>query len=739
MPTFPGGKGTLIQRGQQTKGTLYYFYEMSQYQLSVVLPLSHEGQTITALLEKILTADLPGIAIQVIVVEEEPATVTGETISRFSQLYPIHTVQYIRLEKNSGQGKAVQKGIEAATGDFILIQEPGPDFDNSYYPALLQPVLDNKADVVYGNRYRWTGLQRIPNFWQQAGNKLLNRLSAMFSNLALGDSTNGYKLFKASILQSITLGENGQGWEQELTAKLAAIPGIRVYETPVAGTGKQNDTGNKWWNGLKSFYTILRYNLFDTKEKLSSFQLNPAIATILLFFIAGVILIFTASGTSDEGDSVMHFLYARDAFQYPAHFLNQWAKPVYVLVTAPVAQFGFNAVKFFNLVLITCSLWLTYKTAKRLHIANAWMVPLLAAFAPLLMIITLSGLTEPLFAFWLIAGIYGLLQGKKTISLLWLSFLPLVRSEGLIILSVLLVYLLVKKYYRFIPLLIAGQLIYSIAGLSLYKDPLWIFKTLSYATLSSAYGKGEWTHFIKSMPIVVGIPLLILAGMGLLYGAFLFCGRYFFRDKKITTDEELFLVYGCALAVFIGHSAFWALGIFNSMGLIRVLVGVLPLIALISLRGLNTITDIIRSNTLRYIILASVIIFPFIGTNYSFHWKRDFSLKADQAAEVKMADYIKKNYPDYKNYVFYFEACWNSVVLDINYFDESKHKRFLGAFEKNEFPDKCFLVWDDWFARVEGRVELQQLLDDTRFELVGSFDEKDVWGVTRTVKLFRKK
>lgn len=318
MPTFPGGKGTLIQRGQQTKGTLYYFYEMSQYQLSVVLPLSHEGQTITALLEKILTAHLPGIAIQVIVLEEEPATDTRETISRFSQLYPIHTVQYIRLEKNSGQGKAVQKGIEAATGDFILIQEPGPDFDNGYYPALLQPIVENKADVVYGNRYRWTGLQRIPNFWQQAGNKLLNVVSGMFSNLALGDSTNGYKLFRAGIIKSITLEENGQGWEQELTAKLAAIPGIRVYEAPIAGTNKQNDTGNKWWKGLKSVYTILRYNLFDTKEKLSSFQLNPVIATILLFFIAGVILIFTASGTSDEGDSVMHFLYARDAFQYPA-------------------------------------------------------------------------------------------------------------------------------------------------------------------------------------------------------------------------------------------------------------------------------------------------------------------------------------------------------------------------------------------------------------------------------------
>jgi hypothetical protein len=459
---------------------------------------------------------------------------------------------------------------------------------------------------------------------------------------------------------------------------------------------------------------------------------------IFLFFIAGLLLIFIADGTADEGDSIMHYLYARHAFEYPQNFLNQWAKPVYVLVVAPVAQLGFQAVKLLNLLLSCGTLWLTLKTAKKTGLRDPWMSIILTAFAPLFIIVTLSGLTEPLFAFWMIAGIYGIIAGYRKTAIIALSFLPFIRSEGLIILCVLLLYLLVKKWFKLMPLLLTGHLFYALVGLPLFKDPLWVFTQLSYATLHSAYGKGHWTDFFKGMPGIIGWPIYILLIIGMLYGLYLFIAKYILKRKEIITDEELFLIYGCFLGNFIGHTAFWALGIFNSFGLLRVMIGVVPLMGLISLRGLDLIAHSFRSRVLKFLILFYVMVFPFSGNHYSFKWKRDFSLKADQKAELKMADYVKKNYPDYKNHVFYYEACWVSVVLDINHFDEKRHKRFLNSFEENNFPDQCFLVWDDWFARVEGRVELQQLLDDPRFELLQSFEEKDVWGVIRTVKLFRK-
>lgn len=460
---------------------------------------------------------------------------------------------------------------------------------------------------------------------------------------------------------------------------------------------------------------------------------------IALFFLAGLVLIIFADGTADEGDSIMHYLYARDAFQYPAHFLDQWAKPVYVLLTAPVAQLGFTAVKCFNLLCTTLALWLTLKMALRLYLQHAWLAPLLAACCPMLMIVTLSGLTEPLFAAWMMAGLYWLTDGKTIQGSLWLSFLPFIRSEGLIVLCVIFLYLLIKRSARYIPLLAAGHLVYMLAGYPLHKDLFWVFNTMSYATLGSAYGKGSWLTFVKGMPEIIGIPLTILLATGLLYGCYLFLLKYFFKKTSAISDEELFLVYGCFAANFIGHTAFWALGIFNSFGLLRVMAGVIPLIALISLRSINFLAHIFATGLVRYLLVASTVLFPFIGHIYSFQWKRDFELKADQKAEWRMAAYVKEHFSDYRDHVFYYEACWISVVLDIPHFDSSRHKRFLHAFDENNFPDKSFLVWDDWFAPVEGRVQLDQLTSDSRFELINVFEEKDFWGKNRQVLLFRKK
>jgi len=409
------------------------------------------------------------------------------------------------------------------------------------------------------------------------------------------------------------------------------------------------------------------------------------------------------------------------------------------LVTAPFTQFGFNGIKLFNLVATTLTLWLTYKTAKRLRIPNAWISPFLAACAPMLIIVTLSGLTEPLFALWMTAGLYLLICDKKIFSITLLSFLPFIRSEGLVILCVVALYLLVKKYYRYLPLLLTGHLAYAIAGYAIHKDPLWVFNKLSYATLDSAYGQGGWLHFVKNLPEVIGVPMCFLLVIGLCYGVFALAGKYLFSDRDAISNEELYLIYGSFAAYFIGHSAFWALGIFNSMGLIRVLTGIIPLIALISLRGINALSDLFKSRKLKYFLLALVFVFLFIHNKYSLRWKRDFSLKADQHAELELADYIKKNYPDYKNYVFYYEPPYPSVVLDINYFDTSQHKRLLGAFEENKFPAGSFLIWDDWFAPVEGHVQLEQVEKDTGFQYLQTFEEKDYWGKTRVVKLFRRK
>ena len=205
-------------------------------------------------------------------------------------------------------------------------------------------------------------------------------------------------------------------------------------------------------------------------------------------------LAFIANGTGDEGDSVSHYLYSRYAFAHPENFLNHWAKPVFVLLTAPIAQGGFTAMKLFNIALIITTILLTVKVGKMLEIQNMWIAVFAMIFAPMNISLTLSGLTEPLFACWMMFGIYLLVKEEPLPAILWLSFLPFVRSEGLIVFCVLTIYILLKKYWHLLPLLSFGHIVYGIIGYFYYGDFWWIFNKMSYATPISAYGSGKLFH-----------------------------------------------------------------------------------------------------------------------------------------------------------------------------------------------------------------------------------------------------
>jgi hypothetical protein len=402
---------------------------------------------------------------------------------------------------------------------------------------------------------------------------------------------------------------------------------------------------------------------------------------------------------------------------------------------------GIWGVKLMNILLASGALWLIYRIARRLQLANAWMAPLILASVPLHISLILSGLTEPLFAFVLLLGVWWLLQKKYYAALLLLSFLPFVRSEGLVICCVIFIYLLVKEKYDLIPLLGVGHVVYSMLGYVVHKDLLWVFNKMSYATWGSVYGQGRWMHFINKMPEVAGVIVSLLLWIGMLFGLVLLV-RYLRRRLHDDEVNQLWLIYAIFTAFFIAHTAFWALGIFNSMGLLRVMTGITPFIALIALQGISYLQAPVKqwrwSRWIAYVLLAAVLLFPFSKHELAYKWERDFSLKADQLADADLAAYVKQNFPDYKKYDFYYEPCYLSVTLDIDYFDNRKHKRLLGAFEQNNFADSCFIVWDDWFAVQSGNVPYEKLEKDGRFQLIQLFERKDYWNSTRRTALFRK-
>ena len=460
-----------------------------------------------------------------------------------------------------------------------------------------------------------------------------------------------------------------------------------------------------------------------------------SILLLLIFATAGVVLIFTAPGTCGEGDSIGHYQYARFAPLHPELFFHHWAKPLFVLLASPFAQFGFTGIKFFNLLAATLAVFLTWQTAVLLKIKRTALVALFMIFSPALIIHTLSGLTEPLFALVLITSIFLYLKEKYTLSILLISFLPFVRSEGLIICGVFGLLLLLEKRFLLLPLLLAGHVVYSIAGYKIHGSLFWVFTKIPYARLSSAYGKGTWSHFFVHLPEIIGIPLCILLVLGIIVLAIDVAKKHDFKDSL----REWLLIYGCFITYFFAHVAFWALGIFNSFGLMRVLIGVLPLMCLIELRGFNLIDHVVQPKIKAAIIgvgLFCIAVFPFTKSEYAWHYMRDFSLTPSQLSKVDLVNYIKQSFPDYKTRNYYFDASYIADLLDIDCFDKRVSKFTWEAYQSP--PDnKSLLMWDDWDSKVEMNLPLNAVTGNPNWAQEKEFATKDQWGTPRTIILFR--
>jgi glycosyltransferase involved in cell wall biosynthesis len=189
---------------------------------------------------------------------------TESRIRDFQKQNPGTTIRYYRHEKNQGKGAALQTGIRNATGEYLVIQDADLEYNPQEYNILLRPVLDGYADVVYGSRFIGGNPHRVLFFFHTIGNRLLTFISNVFSNINLTDVETGYKLFKTDIIQSLNLKEKKFGFEPEVTAKIAKIPNIRIYEVGISYHGRTFQEGKKitWKDGLYALWCVLKYNIF---------------------------------------------------------------------------------------------------------------------------------------------------------------------------------------------------------------------------------------------------------------------------------------------------------------------------------------------------------------------------------------------------------------------------------------------------------------------------------------------
>ena len=233
--------------------------------LSVIIPVYNEINTIGEILTRVLEVDLPK---EVIVVDDYSTDGTREFLKKYGAGIKKESKDEVRIfyqPQNMGKGAALRAGFKEATGEIVIIQDADLEYHPQEYPKLIEPILDGRADVVYGSRFLGTP-RRVLMFRHTLGNKLLTFLSNLCTDLNLTDMETGYKVFKREVLDHLSLKSSRFGFEPEVTAKIAKM-GYRIYEVPISYSGRDYWEGKKirWMDGLKAIFSILRYNFFDSE------------------------------------------------------------------------------------------------------------------------------------------------------------------------------------------------------------------------------------------------------------------------------------------------------------------------------------------------------------------------------------------------------------------------------------------------------------------------------------------
>lgn len=244
--------------------------------LTVIIPAYNEEKTIGFVLDKIrLTRLSQRIEKEVIIIDDCSGDRTGEIIATYIGAHPQLKIKYLAHTQNAGKGAAIHTGIKHATGDYLVIQDADLEYDPAEYNALLAPVLKGHADVVYGSRFMGGSAHRILFFWHSIGNRYLTFLSNACTNLNLTDMETGYKLFRTDIIKRIPLREERFGFEPEVTAKIAAVPGVRIYEVGISYYGRTYKEGKKikWQDGIRTIFCILKYSFSSRQTIMATIQI----------------------------------------------------------------------------------------------------------------------------------------------------------------------------------------------------------------------------------------------------------------------------------------------------------------------------------------------------------------------------------------------------------------------------------------------------------------------------------
>jgi glycosyltransferase involved in cell wall biosynthesis len=231
--------------------------------LSVVMPVYNERATLREVVQKVLAVSLE---IELICVDDGSRDGSREILAELQSAYP--QIRVVLQPHNIGKGAALRRGIQEATGDYVIIQDADLEYDPAEYPLMIEPLIQGKADVVFGSRFLGGAPHRVLYFWHSVGNRALTLLSNCLTNINLSDMETCYKVFRREVIQSIPIEENRFGFEPEITVKVARR-NLRIYEVGISYWGRTYEEGKKigWKDGVRALYCLLKYSFKEPRAK----------------------------------------------------------------------------------------------------------------------------------------------------------------------------------------------------------------------------------------------------------------------------------------------------------------------------------------------------------------------------------------------------------------------------------------------------------------------------------------
>lgn len=236
------------------------------HKLSILVPVYNESATIKNMLDQLSRVQLIGqTEKEILIVDDKSTDQTEQRIHEYILEHPEADIRFFSHQKNEGKGAALHTAIQKATGDWIIIQDADLEYDPNEFNLMLPPLMEGRADVVYGSRFIGGKPHRLLFFWHTMGNKFLTFMSNMFNNMNFSDMETCYKMFRREVLQGLKLSEKRFGFEPEVTAKISRIKNLRIFEVGISYYGRTYDEGKKinWKDGMKAIYCIIKYRFLN--------------------------------------------------------------------------------------------------------------------------------------------------------------------------------------------------------------------------------------------------------------------------------------------------------------------------------------------------------------------------------------------------------------------------------------------------------------------------------------------